>query len=312
MEELDLSVVVTVYKSAGTLKVLTERLIKVLESYGDSFEILFVEDCGGDSSWQVIKELAKTDSRIRGIELTNNFGQHPATICGFENTRGKIVATMDDDMEVPPEYLPALIDKVKEGYDVVYGTHSTTTHSIFRTLASRLSRFIFKLSIPDIFSDYRSFRAMDSKIAKGITKFDSDFPFIDGYLAWISAKKTSVPVVHQERASGGSTYNLYKLVTITFRIMFTYSLLPLRIVTLIGIGVSILGFSSVAYLIYQKLSGAISVSGYTGIMASILTLGGLQLFVIGVIGEYIGRISKRVSKKPNFVIKETLNFEQNN
>ena len=304
---IGISVVVPVYRSQDTLRELCRRLAVALESLDCSFELILVEDCGGDDSWRVIQDIVREDARVRGIQLSRNFGQHAATICGFAHARGRWVATLDDDLEQTPEYLPELYKKAQEGYSLVYGIYPGRSHKAWRNITSDVARWLFNKAIPSLNYAYTSYRLIRGDIARTLTQFDSPFPFVDGYLSWVTNSYATVEVPHGTRAHGVSNYTLGKLITHTLNIFVTFSDLPLRMATWIGLGTFVIGMAWLTTILGRYLIGGIAVSGYASIMAGILLFGGVQLLVLGVFGEYLGRMNFKSSKKPLFLVARTTN-----
>jgi len=198
----DLSIVIPVYRSKDTLEELLRRIIESFSNSRVEIEVLMVEDCGRDGSWDAIEALAADQPVLRGIRLSRNFGQHAATICGMAMARGHWVATMDDDLEQPPEKLPELLEKAKEGYDLVYGVYPERTHAAWRNFTSDLARILFKLAIPTLNDTYTSMRVTRGDLARELKRFDSPFPFVDGYLSWLTNGCACVEVSHQPRPAG--------------------------------------------------------------------------------------------------------------
>jgi glycosyltransferase involved in cell wall biosynthesis len=163
-----ISVVVPVYRSQETLRELHFRLVAVLEPIDPSFELILVEDCGGDGSWGVIEAIAREDARVRGIQLSRNFGQHAATICGFAHARGQWIVTVDDDLEQAPEHLPALYRKALDGHDLVYGVYPGRSHKAWRNITSNVARWLFNKAIPSLNYTYTSFRVIRGDIARAL------------------------------------------------------------------------------------------------------------------------------------------------
>jgi len=284
---------------------LHQRLIDVLGSLAVEFEIIFVEDCGPDNSWEVIEELAKTDPHVRGIKLSRNFGQHAATICGICHAKGEQIITMDDDLEQSPEDIPKLLTKAEEGYALIYGTYSQRSHAWWRNVTSDIGRWVFNKAIPSLNYEYTAFRLIDGRVAKALTEFDSPFPFVDGYLAWVTNHCASVPVMHSPRASGTSNYSLRKLLAHTLNIFVTFSDVPLRIASYLGLLFFFIGMFWFAAVIFGKITGYITVSGFASVVAAIVLFGGIQLLILGVFGEYLGRVNFKSSRKPLFLVGNT-------
>lgn len=300
--EPTISVVVPVYRSQATLPELYRRLIAVLDPVDPHFELILVEDCGGDRSWEVIEELASSDPRVRGVRLTRNFGQHAATICGFAHARGDWIATLDDDLEQAPEHLPDLYKKAQEGHDLVYGVYPERTHKSWRRITSLIARWLFNKAIPSLNYAYTSFRLIRGDIARALTQFDSAFPFVDGYLSWLTNRYATVEVPHGIRTHGTSNYTFRKLFTHTINIFVTFSDLPLRLASWVGLLFFLIGMCWLGVIVLGRLFGLITVSGFASIMAAIVLFGGIQLLILGIFGEYLGRMNFKSSRKPLFLV----------
>lgn len=308
---VDVSVVVPVYRASDSIRELYERLRSVLESLALEFEILFIEDHGGDDSWEIIEDLSSQDARVRGIQLSRNFGQHAATICGFAHSRGNLVATIDDDLEQAPEDLSLLYEKAQEGHDLVYGVQQDRSHPEWRNFASKLARRLLKSAIPSLHHDYTSFRLLRGSLAREIPKFDSPYPFVDGYLTWLVHGYATVNLPHHPRQQGTSGYTFRKLLAHTTNIMVTYSIVPLRLAILMGLASICLGIAWLVLILLGNFFGWVTVTGFTSIMAAIILFGGIQLLILGIIGEYIGRMNLRYSKKPPFKVGSLTRGERN-
>ncbi|MBN8450688.1 MAG: glycosyltransferase family 2 protein [Candidatus Accumulibacter sp.] len=297
-----LSIVVPVYRSQNTLRELHRRIVEAVEPLDSEFELILVEDCGGDRSWEAIEELARTDPRVRGIRLSRNFGQHAATICGFAHARGDWIATLDDDLEQTPENLPALYKVAQEGHDLIYGVYPERTHKSWRNLTSCAARWLFNKAIPSLNYSYTSYRLMRGDIGRALVQFDSAFPFVDGYLSWLTNSYATVEVPHGTRAHGTSNYTFRKLLTHTVNIFVTFSDLPLRLASWIGLLFFLVGMGWLGVIVVGRVFGLITVSGFASIMAAIILFGGIQLLILGVFGEYLGRMNFKSSRKPLFLV----------
>lgn len=300
----DLSIVIPVYRAEHTLHELYRRLVATLEPMKVSFELIFVEDSGGDQSWLILQEIAIEDERVKGIKLSRNFGQHAATICGFANTSGRWVITLDDDLEQAPEHIPTLYEQVLKGADLVYGVYQERNHSKWRNITSSIARWMFNKAIPSLNYAYTSYRVIRGDIARTLTQFDSPYPFVDGYLSWVTNNYATVSIPHGSRTHGTSNYTLKKLITHTINIFVTFSDLPLRMATWAGFIAFFIGAGWLTVIFLSFLSGKVTVSGYASIMAGILAFGGIQLLVLGVFGEYLGRINFKSSRKPLYLVRE--------
>lgn len=301
-----ISVVVPVYRSAGTLALLRDRIDAALSGAGMDYELIFVDDCGGDHSWDVIQALVDMHPGVRGIKLSRNFGQHAATLCGISRAKGEWVVTIDDDLEQPPEMIPRMIEEARSGFAVVYGVNEQRTHALWRNVTSEIGRSLFKLAIPSLNREYSSFRVIHRSAASALSRFQSPFTFVDGYLSWVTSNYSTVVVPHHARNEGGSNYTLRKLVSHMLNIFVTFSDLPLRLATWLGTGASLAGAVWVLVILAGRLSGTIDVSGYTSLMAAILFMGGVQLLILGIFGEYLARINFRTGSMPLFLVEKEL------
>lgn len=298
----ELSIVIPVYRSKDTLEEVLSRIIKSFSNSGVEIEVLMVEDCGRDGSWEAIEALAADQPVLRGVRLSRNFGQHAATICGMAMTRGQWVATIDDDLEQQPEMLPKLLEKAKGGYDLVYGVYPERTHSVWRNITSHFARVLFKLAVPTLNETYTSMRVIRGDLARELKRFDSPFPFVDGYLSWLTNCCGSVEVTHQLRLAGKSNYTFTQLLAHTLNIFVTFSDVPLKFASNAGLFFSLIGFTALVVIVFGRIIGAITAVGYASVMAAILAVGGVQLLVLGIFGEYIGRINFKTSRKPLYLV----------
>ncbi|WP_419874598.1 glycosyltransferase [Candidatus Pristimantibacillus sp. PTI5] len=299
------SIVVPVYRSEKILYELYERIKRSLEKIDGNFELILVEDCGGDSSWDVIQNISTMDPRVKGIKFTKNYGQHAAIICGIAQATGEWIITLDDDLEQKPEDISLLYKKASEGYDLVYGTYDERTHAKWRNFTSHLARKLFNKAIPNLNYEYTSFRIMKSNVGKALIQFESPFPFVDGYLAWITNNYATVTVEHGTRQSGGSNYNFSKLLKHTLNIFVSFSDIPLRFASWIGLFSFSFGFLWLLIIMIRKIFIGIPIAGYASIIAGIVLFGGIQLLVLGIFGEYLGRINYKTTKKPLYIVSKS-------
>jgi polyisoprenyl-phosphate glycosyltransferase len=303
---MDLSIVVPVYNSQATLAELHRRLVAATEAISAEFEIIMVDDSSVDDSWSVIREIAAADVRVKGISLTRNFGQHAATICGISKTTGDWVVTLDDDLQQRPEDIPDLVARARSGMDLVYGYYKDSTHSWFRRITSNIIRSLFSFAIPNLFPRCSSFRIIRGAIARTLPTFESPYPFVDGFLSWLTHRYVVVDVKHDVRSHGGSNYNFRKLASTAANIFITFSDVPLKLASLLGLVSSLAGAAWLAVILAYKFFFGIGVSGYASLMAGVIFFGGVQLLILGIFGEYLGRMNFRISRKPTYLVsKET-------
>jgi polyisoprenyl-phosphate glycosyltransferase len=307
MSSVQVSVVIPVYRSEASLRPLVARLTRVLRATGLQHEVVFVEDGGGDGSWNLLLELQAADpDHIVVIQLMRNYGQHNALMCGFRHAQGEYVVTLDDDLQNPPEEIPKLLDLIQTGeFDLVYGTYSSKKHSLWRNAGSAFVnvfyRFVFQNDVT-----ISSFRAMHRPLMESIFPYDLNFTFVDGLLAWNTQRIGRVEVEHHARAVGGSGYDARKLILLALNLFTNFSLLPLRVVSWCGLALSGIGFFLALFYIIQYFRSQIIVPGYASIMIALLVVGGTQLLALGIIGEYLGRLHLNVNRKPQYTVRAML------
>lgn len=299
---MDVSVVVPVYGGSSALDELCSRVATTMQQAGLQYEVILVDDRGQNEAWGAIRSVAARDPHVTGLRLGRNFGQHAATICGIAHARGAWIVTMDDDLEHPPESIPALLAAGNEDCPLVYGVFEKRTHAAYRNLSSELMRRMLKRAFPDINEDYCSFRAIHAPLAKQLDRFGLNRPYIDGMLSWLTSSTRSVHVPHEQRQHGESTYTMRKLLSHAANIFVTFSYLPLRIATFSGAGLAGISFLYLLYVVYGKLTGAITNPGYASLMSVVLFACGIQLLILGVVGEYVGRLMGATFRRPVYVI----------
>jgi len=302
---VDVSIVVPVYGGTDALPELRSRVDAALRENDLSYELILVDDRGQSHAWDMITSLAEHHREVIGIRLSRNFGQHAATICGISKARGQWVVTMDDDLEHPPEAIGALLAATAGDRPLVYGVFEKRTHATYRNIASELMRWCLKRAFPDMNQDYTSYRVIHAHLAEQLARFDLNRPYIDGMLSWLTSNAGAVIVPHGQRRHGDSAYTLRKLVSHATNILVTYSHLPLRIVTYSGAALSGFSFLYLVYVIVGRLTGHITDPGYTSLMSVVLLACGIQLLILGTLGEYLGRLMGAVYKRPIYSIEQT-------
>lgn len=300
---VEYSVVIPVYNSSKTLEELYARISAVFKNITENFEIIFIDDDSIDSSWKKLNELRARDGKIKLIQLMRNFGQHNAIMCGFHHARGKFIITMDDDLQNPPEEIPNLISKIKEGYDLVYGEYISKKHGLFRNAGSNFVQFIYK-KVFNVRGNLTSFRIITVELVGQITKYNFNYVFIDGLLAWNTKNIGYALVVHQKRTLGKSGYSLRKLFTLSFNMITNFSIVPLQLASVTGILFACLGFIMAVVYFIKKICLGIPVAGFATIIIAITIFSGIQLIILGLMGEYLGRILLSINSKPQFLIRE--------
>lgn len=304
------SVVVPVYRSAGTLPQLVERVRSVLGAFGRTYEIVLVDDGSADGTWQAIEGVKKEHGEsITGIELMRNFGQHNALMCGFRHCRGRVIVTLDDDLQNPPEEIPKLLEALEATHsDVVYGRYRTKRHARGRNLGSAVVnaffRTVFRTGVT-----VTSFRAIRREVVDSILSYSLNFTHVDGLLAWNTRRFGDVLVDHQPRAEGRSGYSLAKLFGLALNLLTNFSVLPLQVASAMGFLASAAGLVVGAFYLAQYFLSNIIVPGYASTIVAVLVLGGLQLLSLGIIGEYVGRLHLNVNRKPQYTVRHTLGVQ---
>ncbi|MGZ3882975.1 MAG: glycosyltransferase family 2 protein [Bacteroidia bacterium] len=307
-EKTKISVVIPVYNSAGTVHELITRIHQSLDQK-QSFEIVLIDDGSKDDSWKEIVRAKKNNPHlpITAIQLSKNYGQHNAIMCGFSHAKGRLIVTMDDDLQHPPEE----IEKLVQGYeatdaDIVYGSYKNRQHDVMRNTGS----FLFRRSAPlfeDVTHDGSSFRLIRRELIEQlITNNQSNFFFIDEILQWYTSNVTSVPVEHHPRKAGVSGYSKLKLFRLYIDILINYTAVPLKFMTYVGITVSVLSFCLGMYFIFKKIFFRIPVPGFTATIVTVLFSTSLILICLGIIGQYLYRIFLFHNKKPPYSVKTIL------
>lgn len=304
------SIVIPVYNGALSLPKLVDELSAVLPTLADAYEVIFVEDDGKDNSWEVIRELAAQHHWISGIKHMRNFGQHNALLRGIRSARYERIVTMDDDLQHPPDEIHRLLEKLDEGYDVVYGTPQEEQHGLFRDLASQLTKLVLQGAMGvDIARNVSAFRAFRTDLRQAFANYESPFVSIDVLLTWATTRFTAVRVRHESRPYGVSNYTLRKLIIHAMNMMTGFSIIPLQIASLVGFSMLIFGLLVMVY-VFGRLLFEASVPGFP-FLASIITIfAGAQLFALGIIGEYLARMHIRIMGKPTSIVRERVGQNQ--
>ena len=302
---MNYSVVIPVYNGQATLPELVERLDKVLSSLSDTYEVILVNDDSPDQSWEVISALSKQNPRVRGIDLMRNYGQHNATLCGIRLARYEIIVTLDDDLQHPPEQLPLLLEKLAEGYDVVYGVPKKLPNSWWRNLGSYFIKLIIASAIGNKkMRDVSALRAFRTDLRQAFSGFDSPDVMIDVLLSWGTTRLASVLVDEQPRSSGKSNYTFGRLLRMSLMYLTNFSTKPLRFSNIVGFLFTLLGFIGFIYVIIIYFVVG-SIPGFPFLASAIMVFSGVQLFALGIIGEYLARIFERTAGRKPYTIERT-------
>lgn len=299
------SVVVPVYNAAESLPELVRRLLPVMERAVREFEVILVNDGSRDGSWRAICDLSRRDARVRGIDLMRNYGQHNALLCGIRACSGEIIVTIDDDLQNPPEEIDKLLAKLREGYDVVYGTPMAETHGLWRNLASRATKIALQSAVgADTARKVSAFRAFRAQTRESFQEYSGPYVSIDVLLTWGASRFAAVAVQHDARAVGASNYTFRMLVTHALNMMTGFSTLPLQLASVTGFAFTLFGIAVLFYVLTRYFIQGTSVPGFPFLASVIAIFSGAQLFALGVIGEYLARMHFRMMDRPTYSIRE--------
>lgn len=302
-----ISFVIPCYRSESTIGGVVDDIFKTYAA--QDFEIILVNDCSPDNTLAVLKEICGKYKNVRMLSFARNFGQHSALMAGLRESTGDIVVCLDDDGQTPPAESVKLIDKINEGFDVVYARYEDKQHSIFRNWGSRLNNRMSEIMLgkpKDLYMS--SYVAMRRFVVDEILRYDNPYPYLGGLVLRTTSSITDVPVVHKKRAEGASGYSLGKLINLWMNGFTSFSIKPLRIATVLGLIFALAGFVAAIVLIIQKLLYWDKIAlGWTSNMAAMVFIGGLILLVLGLVGEYMGRTFISMNKQPQYVIKEKIN-----
>lgn len=297
------SVVVPTYKSPTTLAELVARIGAV--NLGE-YEVIVVDDGNDDSTWSEILQLSQTDSSVIGLRLGRNYGQHSAILAGIRRAKFSQIVTLDDDLQNPPEDIPKLLAELMSGVDVVYGVSSEVRQNLFRRFTSKFTKAVFAkvLGFESAIS-ISSFRAFRAQLKEGFAGDLGPHVSLDALLTWSTSRFSTVEVSHHPRRVGKSNYSLGKLIRFMLDTATSYSTRPLRLATTFGFITTLLGLLMLVWVLGNALFVGDSVPGFPFLAASIAVFSGVQLVVLGILGEYLGKIHFRAMNKPTFSVSET-------
>lgn len=309
-EGIHFSVVIPVYNSAKMLPELHRRLTAVMTGMGHPYEIVLVEDCGPDNSWEVLQGIAATDGHVRAIQLMRNSGQGNATMCGLAHARGKFVITMDDDLQHPPEEIPRLVAALTPDLDVILGVPEEKKHNLFRRLGSQL---VHELNCILLSKDrnirFTAFRCMRRTVVDAVLGLRTFAPSFGPMLSTVTRRIGNVTLRHDLRKEGRSGYTLGRLLSHTLSNLVGYSMLPLRILAFAGL-IGILGSVVVGLIILLRyLAGGITVPGWTTLVLVLMIISGFNFFAFAVLGEYVFRILQQANAMPRYTVRQVATQE---
>lgn len=299
------SIIIPVYNGEKTIELLLKKILAAMHNVQESIEVIFVHDCGFDRSKEVMANLKEAYPEIvKTLYLTRNYGQHNALIAGVAIAKGELIITLDEDLQHDPKDFEKLIETQKLGdFDVVYGTCMSLEHSSFRNFTSNLMKKILSIAIKDLHHDYSAFRIIKRDIAKKMTKMRNSYTFLDGYLSWITTNISSVEVTHNKRIAGESAYSMKKLIHHSLNIIFTFSNLPVRLLSISSILIFIITLCYTIYIVIRKIVLNDLAVGFPTIIISIGLGISLILLGISILGEYLFRVNLKTTKRPNYIVR---------
>jgi undecaprenyl-phosphate 4-deoxy-4-formamido-L-arabinose transferase len=298
------SIVIPVYNEEANLEPLYMRLEPVLEDLGRPYEVLFIDDGSRDGSFEILRRLQEKYEAIRVVQLNRNYGQHAAVFAGLDHARGEVIVTLDADLQNPPEEIPGLLDKVAEGHDVVGGwRENRQDHAVRRLLswiANKVTSKVVGVEMRDYGCMLRAYRREVVEVLRGCSEVSSFIPALANTFA---GSPTEIPVGHDRRTNGRSKYNPFRLIRLNFDLVTGFSLLPIQVVSLAGMGISLLGLGFGGFLMLRRLLMGPESEGVFTLFAILFVFVGIQILALGLIGEYIGRIYMEVRRRPRYVIR---------
>lgn len=310
-----ISIVVPCYNEQEVFGETYKRLTETFEQLDENkyhYEIIFVNDGSKDNTLEQIQNVIKQDPRVKGINFSRNFGHQIAITAGLDNCKGDAAVVIDADLQDPPTVILEMVKKWEEGYDVIFGKRRERAgESTFKLLTAKwFYRFINRLSDVDMPLDTGDFRLMDRNALDQFLRMRETYRFVRGMVAWIGFKQTFVEYDRESRFAGTTKYPLKKMLRLASDAILSFSNTPLKVATFVGFITSIIAFFGILYSLYMRLFTENFVEGWTLLMISVLLIGGIILLVLGIIGEYVGRIYGEIKQRPLYIIQDKLGFEQ--
>ena len=299
-----ISVVIPVYKAENILDELYRRLRLALETVTTAFEIVLVEDCGGDNSWGVIERLSNADPRVRGFQFSRNFGQHYGITAGLDHCNGDWVVVMDCDLQDQPEEIPRLYAKAQEGFDVVLALRGPRKDPLLKRFTSWLFYRLFSyLADLEVDGDSGNFRIMSRRVVRNFTRMREQLRFFGGHVQWMGFPTASIQIQHSERFEGSSSYTFKKLLTLATDTIIAYSDKPLRMAVRVGFAMSTVSFCFGAFIFGRALWHGSAIPGWSSLIVSLYFIGGLIIGILGIIGVYLGKTFDEAKKRPLYIVR---------
>lgn len=305
------SFVIPCYRSENTLEHVVAEIRDKMNSLAEyGYEVILVNDCSPDGTLAVIRRLCEADDRVKGISFSRNFGQHSALMAGLRQSTGDYVVCLDDDGQTPADEVDKLLSKLDEGFDAVYARYEHKQHSAFRNLGSKVNEMMTRIMLDKPRELYvSSYFAVRRFVVDDMIRYENSYPYVIGLVLRATKNITNVTVQHREREEGSSGYTVRKLLGLWFNGFTAFSVKPLRIATTVGVISASIGFLYGIYTIIKRLINPAVPMGFSALMAALVFFGGMIMILLGLIGEYIGRIYISMNNSPQYVIRERMNCE---
>ncbi len=309
--EIVYSIIVPVYNEEEVVLESYKRLKKVMDGFGEPYEIIFVNDGSRDRTAYIINEICETDKNVKLVDFSRNFGHQIAITAGMDYSSGNAIVVIDADLQDPPEVIPRMAEKWKEGYDVVYGKRAQRKgETFFKKLTAKVFyRFLKSMTDVDIPVDTGDFRLIDRKVCDALKSINERNRYVRGLISWLGFKQTGVEFVRDKRFAGETKYPLKKMLKFAFDAITSFSYKPLKLASYMGMLLSFFSFVYLLIVIFQRLFTDKTIPGWASTMAVSLFFNGIVLIMLGIIGEYIGRIYDEAKGRPLYIVRQTRNMD---
>ena len=301
-----ISFVIPCYRSEHTIEAVVAEIMDTMKGLAAyDYDIFLVNDCSPDNTYAVIKQICEKHNNVTGISLAKNFGQHAALMAGLRKSDGDIVVCLDDDGQTPANEVGSLIEAIEQGRDVVYASYDSKQHSAFRNFGSHINDIMTRVMLGKPKElQLTSYFAAKRFVVDSMLQYEHSYPYVIGLVLRATKNIANVPVKHRKREVGSSGYTMRKLLSLWFNGFTAFSILPLRIATATGAFFAIAGFLYGIYTVIKKLVNPAVPMGFSSLMAAVVFIGGMLMIMLGLIGEYIGRIYISINRSPQYVIRE--------
>jgi len=305
-QEIELSVVTPAYNEADGIEAFHTRVCAVMDEIGASYEIVYVNDGSRDDTLAKLKMLRAMDRRVSIVDLSRNFGKEIALTAGLDHARGRAVVVIDADLQDPPEVIPELVAKWREGFDMVYARRLRRDGetALKKTTAAAFYRLIHRVGPVAIPRDTGDFRLMSRRVVQAVTQLRESHRFMKGLFAWVGFPQAEVTYVRDPRFAGGSKWNYWKLWNLALEGITSFTVFPLKVASYVGLAVATIAFGYGAFIALRTVIQGVDLPGYASLLVAVLFLGGLQLMALGVIGEYLGRVFNESKGRPLYFVAE--------